>query len=218
MPPYPIALPLSANFLCLNAFLYLVLSYVTNPTTINAITEIPANTPRPMGRTLSFFPGRVKAAWDVELAAAAVAEEGVCEEEAESAADVADAPELALLEPLALALEDAEDDPVGVALVLTVDNPLTETAEVMVPDAMLLDVVEEGTDAELLLDMGTEPELMDDPDMPLELEPMDDPDMLLDMWVIEDISALVVMEPMDPTSIDIVVIDDMSALIVDVGK
>jgi len=34
-----------------------VRSYVTSPTTIKAITEIPAKTPRPMGRTDNFFPG-----------------------------------------------------------------------------------------------------------------------------------------------------------------
>lgn len=40
---------------------YLVLSYVTNPTTINAITEIPAKTPSPIGRTESFLPGNSNA-------------------------------------------------------------------------------------------------------------------------------------------------------------
>jgi len=30
---------------------------VTNPTTIKAMTEIPAKTPRPIGRTDNFFPG-----------------------------------------------------------------------------------------------------------------------------------------------------------------
>jgi len=54
--------PDSASFRCLNALRYLVLSYVTSPTTINAITEIPAKTPRPIGSTDSFLPGRVKAA------------------------------------------------------------------------------------------------------------------------------------------------------------
>jgi hypothetical protein len=34
---------------------------VTRPTTIRAITEIPAKTPRPIGRTESFFPGTAKA-------------------------------------------------------------------------------------------------------------------------------------------------------------
>ena len=43
---------------------YLVRSYVTNPTTIKAITEIPAKTPRPMGRTDSFFPGNSNAPVD----------------------------------------------------------------------------------------------------------------------------------------------------------
>jgi len=52
-----------------------VRSYVTKPTTIRAITEIPANTPRPMGKTESFLPGMAKAAVDADsLAAAAVPE------------------------------------------------------------------------------------------------------------------------------------------------
>lgn len=59
-----------------HALRYLVLSYVTSPTTINAITEIPAKTPRPMGSTDSFLPGRANAAVAVEdedtFAAAAV--------------------------------------------------------------------------------------------------------------------------------------------------
>lgn len=124
MPPYPIALPLSANFLCLKAFLYFVLSYVTNPTTINAITEIPANTPRPIGRTESFLPGRVKAAWDVELAAAALAAEAAAKE---AAAEGEDPSELLAFEDAAVAEDDpvaeAEPEVVGVAMVLTVDNP-----------------------------------------------------------------------------------------------
>lgn len=62
MPPYPIFAPASASFRCRNAFRYLVLSYVTRPTTINAITETPANTPNPIGSTSSFRPGVVAAA------------------------------------------------------------------------------------------------------------------------------------------------------------
>ena len=52
--------------------LYLVLSYVTKPTTIKAITEIPANTARPMGKTESCFPGIWNAgAGELELAVSA---------------------------------------------------------------------------------------------------------------------------------------------------
>lgn len=51
------AAPDSANFRCRKALRYFVRSYVTSPTTINAITEIPAKTPSPIGRTDSFFPG-----------------------------------------------------------------------------------------------------------------------------------------------------------------
>ena len=35
---------------------------MTIPTTINAITETPANTPKPIGNTSSFFPGGSKGA------------------------------------------------------------------------------------------------------------------------------------------------------------
>ena len=40
---------------------YFVRSYVTKPTTINAMTDIPANIPRPIGSTEIFFPGIWKA-------------------------------------------------------------------------------------------------------------------------------------------------------------
>lgn len=50
----------------------MVLSYVTKPTTIKAITEIPANTARPMGKTESCFPGIWNAgAGELELAVSA---------------------------------------------------------------------------------------------------------------------------------------------------
>jgi len=45
---------------------YFVRSYVTKPTTINAITDIPAKIPRPIGSTDIFFPGIWKAGWAVE--------------------------------------------------------------------------------------------------------------------------------------------------------
>lgn len=40
---------------------YFVRSYVTKPTTINAMTDMPANIPRPIGSTEIFFPGIWKA-------------------------------------------------------------------------------------------------------------------------------------------------------------
>jgi hypothetical protein len=49
--------PCSANRRCRKALRYFVLSYVTKPTTIKAITTMPANTPSPMGRTDKFLPG-----------------------------------------------------------------------------------------------------------------------------------------------------------------
>jgi len=125
-----------------------------------------------------FLPGRVKAAWDVELAAAALAAEAAAEEE--------DPSELLAFEDAAVAEDDpvaeAEPEAVGVAMVLTVDNPLTEAAGVTVPDAAVDVAFAEVADAEVLLDMDMEPELMDDPEM------------LLDIWVTEEASALIVDE------------------------
>lgn len=41
---------------------------MTIPTTNKAITETPANTPKPIGNTSSFFPGGSTAAWAWEVA------------------------------------------------------------------------------------------------------------------------------------------------------
>jgi hypothetical protein len=71
MPPYPIDDPASASFRCLNALRYLVRSYVTNPTTMRAITDIPANTANPMGRTERCLPGSMNVAAEDDDAAAA---------------------------------------------------------------------------------------------------------------------------------------------------
>lgn len=62
------AAPDSASFRCLNALRYFVRSYVTRPTTIRAITEIPAKTPKPIGRTEIDFPGTEIASLGVLLA------------------------------------------------------------------------------------------------------------------------------------------------------
>jgi hypothetical protein len=51
---------------------YFVRSYVTKPTTINAITDMPAKIPRPIGSTEIFFPGIWKAAAALEDAVAVV--------------------------------------------------------------------------------------------------------------------------------------------------
>jgi hypothetical protein len=59
-----------------------VRSYVTKPTTINAITDTPAKTPRPIGRTCTCLPGISKAAAgeaDASTAAAAVPEPAAAE-------------------------------------------------------------------------------------------------------------------------------------------
>jgi len=82
-------LPASASLRCLNALRYLVRSYVTSPTTIRAITEIPAKTPRPMGRTESFFPGSVNVAVDEACSAAASDAIDAADEEDDAAAAAA---------------------------------------------------------------------------------------------------------------------------------
>jgi hypothetical protein len=79
---------------------------VTKPTTINAITDMPAKIPRPIGSTEIFFPGSSKAD--------AAVEDG--EEEALSATVTADVP-LLLAEgtgAIAAVIDGAVDDEVEV--------------------------------------------------------------------------------------------------------
>jgi len=69
---------------------------VTKPTTIKAITEIPANTPRPIGKTCSFLPGKTNGAAE-ELAAFSAAAVAVVESEevgdgSDPSAEIATAP------------------------------------------------------------------------------------------------------------------------------
>lgn len=128
---------------------YLVRSYVTSPTTMSAITEIPANTPRPMGRTESFFPGMVKVALVVCWAAAA---EGVPSIGTTLALVAGMLVGAAAGVVVGVEAEPAES-PVGVAAEVTVETPLTcsgalgareETAAVGKVDTvvvMALDVV-----------------------------------------------------------------------------
>lgn len=138
IPPYPISCPDSASFRCLNALRYFVRSYVTRPTTIRAITETPANTPRPIGRTDNFFPGSVKAAWEDALAAAAEADEAAAaaEDDAESGAAV---PVAVVEADKPLDVTVAEDDVGdGIAEDATVDTPLTVTAGITLGDPVVL--------------------------------------------------------------------------------
>lgn len=124
--------PASASLRSLNAFRYFVLSYVTKPTTISAMTEIPANTPKPIGSTEIFLPGITKGAADAEGA--------------ESAADVpfaAAAPETSVLVAAGGAVVGAEDAallglgedgvtvgvPEGVADGAMLDGMIVETIE-----------------------------------------------------------------------------------------
>lgn len=122
--------PASASLRCLNALRYLVLSYVTRPTTISAMTEMPANTPNPIGRTEIFLPGNSKGAVDAEGAesaadvpAAAAAPETSVDEgvtDAESAADVVGLP--------ALTTGDTVADADGVGVVAT-EGTMVETSD-----------------------------------------------------------------------------------------
>lgn len=61
-------------------------SYVTSPTTMRAITDIPAKTPRPIGSTDSFLPGTVKAAAPAGVPPADAADEAAEELDAEAGA------------------------------------------------------------------------------------------------------------------------------------
>jgi len=118
----------------------LVRSYVTRPTTISAITEIPANTPSPIGRTSSFFPGSVNGVAEAEAsAAAAEAEVGatICWPAAvavaDGAAEGAAEPDLVVVPitlagpsvasaAVAVATEDVEAEVAAVLVVATADE------------------------------------------------------------------------------------------------
>lgn len=160
---------------------YLVRSYVTSPTTIKAITEIPANTPSPIGNTWIFCPGTAKAAdADAEGAcSAAEAAAGVAPLPAEVFTSVAGTDETGLADiapPLPLESEDAEDvapaapaESVAVACDAgTDDTPLTLRAP---PPAAAVD----------------------DPDVSVE----DDPDVSVEEDPESDESVVEVVEELD---------------------
>lgn len=69
---------------------------------------MPANTPRPIGRTSSFFPGSVKGVADAEASAAAA--EALMEVMAEEAVEVADWAGAALADTVPV----ADEEPVAV--------------------------------------------------------------------------------------------------------
>jgi hypothetical protein len=96
---------------------------VTSPTTTRAITEIPANTPRPIGRTESFFPGIVKLPDVVCSDAAAVP---VLDVEGELAASLV--PVTDVDDGGTTALGGGEGSAVGVTASGTVETPLIDTA------------------------------------------------------------------------------------------
>jgi hypothetical protein len=102
---------------------YFVRSYVTNPTTIKAMTDIPAKTPRPMGRTDSFCPGSSNAAADD---ACCPAVEVLSELEAVIMTSGADVPEIEGLVVVIKVEVPVDDDVVGVGVPVTVDKPCKE--------------------------------------------------------------------------------------------
>ena len=78
---------------------------------MRAITDIPANTPRPMGSTCNFFPGMANAAVVVdEFSAAAVPDDEIVEEAASDAAvPVAVVVAEVTVAPVSAALEALDD-------------------------------------------------------------------------------------------------------------
>jgi len=119
----------------------LVRSYVTSPTTIKAITEIPAKTARPIGRTDSFWPGSVNAG--VLVAAESAAD--VPEAEAEDGeglglppaafAGTADDPAADTVADAADPEADAAEAAVAALTVGTADAAMEETPLTTTPDS-----------------------------------------------------------------------------------
>lgn len=102
---------------------------MTKPTTIRAITDIPAKTPRPIGRTESFFPGSWNASVDCDACSAAAADAPDADAEASGAAVPAfvSVPEGGAVVVGFAAVEPPPADVVGIAVwvgvPVTVDTP-----------------------------------------------------------------------------------------------
>jgi len=169
----------------------LVRSYVTSPTTIKAITEIPANTPNPIGKTWIFCPGTAKAWEEAACSAAAVTPLPAAVVTSDAAIDDAELTDTApppLLLPLLLESEDAEAEAeapapaesVAVAVddAGTDDKPLTLTPP---PPAAAVEV-DESVD--------------DDPDVSVE----DDPDVSVEDD--ESVEELELPEPLLEPSVE----------------
>jgi len=143
------AAPDSASFRCLNALRYLVRSYVTKPTTMRAITEMPAKTPKPMGSTEIDFPGTENAALGDSVCCATFADT----EEALSAAAEAATDEAPLVPESAV----VDDELVEVELEDVVDVELDEGVVDGEPEEDVVVELEEGVvDVELDEDVGIE--------------------------------------------------------------
>lgn len=133
---------------------------MTRPTTIKAITEIPAKTARPIGRTESFWPGSTNAAVLVDAESAADVAEVAADDDAEgfglppaAFAGTADDPAAdAVADDAAAELEtEAAGLAVETADAATEEGPLATTPDsVAVEEALLaLGVADAEADAEI---------------------------------------------------------------------
>jgi hypothetical protein len=145
---------------------------VTRPTTIKAITDMPAKTPRPIGRTESFLPGSWNASVDSEGCSAAAADAPDADAFASGAAVTGVLVGLVVIVGNPAVVEVV---PVGVGIPVTVDTPLA-----WIPDTGgALDEANEvvATDEEA-------PELVEVPVAVVVPVAVEDPDTLVDeVWL-----------------------------------
>jgi len=190
--------PDSASFRALNALRYLVRSYVTSPTTIKAMTEIPANTPKPMGKTCSVCPGTAKAAdADAEGAWLSAAEAAAATGEvvevppwtAEAGIMVTD-PDTAASPP-PLPLEPADADEVA---------PAEADADADAAESVAVAVGAAPDDTPLALTAPPPEAAVEEADDPEFVSVDDDPE--LDVSVEEEESALVVVDEEESEELD----------------
>lgn len=189
---------------CLNALRYLVLSYMTKTTTMSAMTEIPAKTPRPIGRTDSVLPGIAKAAAAdgdddaLEDASAgwAIPETMAVGEEVEEASlepgapaeVVAVAPEEVVDEAPVLAAPEAVTAEGVTKVIGTVDSFAAAAELVVAPDG---GAVVDDEDPDESVDVAVEPpsveelELELDPPVPEPPEPEPPLPLLLEVFILK---------------------------------
>lgn len=108
---------------------------MTKPTTIKAITEIPANTPKPIGKTWSFLPGKTNGVAEelaaFSAAAVALAEPETVDDPSAPIAEIATAPAVVTeLSAAELAVTEAEE--VAEAAAETATDVVSYTKSVIV--------------------------------------------------------------------------------------